>query len=392
MKQFTNVEEYLELIAGYRDLASGIRNPMVFSFSPIISLARYDTSVIDSMAQASLSSKALTERQGELAIKIILKYKKQLAQKGIDIAPIEEDPKFRVKPRTMDYRKSLYIKDDKILAKFPYSTQLIESIRAFKKDAQGDCEFQVDEKVWKFGMTEYNLNWTHSIAKLNGFEVDDEITQLIAQMTDVEKVPFKIELYVDGDTLNITNCPAGLREHIETTMGGFGFENLEKLADHAGELGYTIRDSLATALTKEYSTLFVKLAQTREAKFQNVYPDKFKQVIDYALTVGRKPIVVFEPDQSNKLFNMLMECYPGKHIQVLASAKGSMEIDPDADFVHTTKTLRSLEYIPFLVSTAGMIYGSDKQIMFQRAGKVVYLTPEVYRKEQSTDNIEQLDF
>jgi uncharacterized protein YgfB (UPF0149 family) len=395
MKQFTNVEEYLELIAGYRDVVSGLRNPMVFYFSPIISLARYDTSVLDSMATATISGKALTERQGELAIKIIVKYKKQLSQKLIDVTPIEENPVFRVKPRQMDYRKSLYIKDDKILAKFPYDTKLIESIRSFKKDSQGECEFNIADKVWKFGMTEYNLNWTHTIASANGFEIDAEINQLMEKMSDTEKTPYAIELYVDGDHLNITNCPEGLREYITDKLGGFGLANLEKLVDNSGELGYTIRPDLASALTTQYGKFFVKIAQVKEAKLQQVTQERFTDLMKYALNVKRGPVVIYEPSHSGALLNMLLAADLGVHIQMLhiKGKQHNIQIDPDAQIIYTVSTIKHMEYIPMLVSAGGMIYGSDKQIMFQHAGKVIYLTPDVYRgtAENPKPTVENLD-
>ena len=395
MKQFQTVEDYLELIAGYRDVVSGLRNPLVFFFSPIISLARYDTSVLDSMSQATIDSKALTERQGELAIKIIVKYKKQLSQKLIDVTPIEDNPIFRVKPRKMDYRKSLYIKDDAILAKFPYDTKLIESIRSFKKDAQGTCEFNTADKVWQFGMTEYNLNWTHTIAKNNGFEIDAEINQLMEKMSDTEKIAFAIELYVDGDQLNITNCPNGLREYINDTLGGFGLDNLEKLVDNSGELGYTIRPDLASALTTQYGKFFVKIAQIKEAKLQQVTQERFAEIIKYSLDVKRGPIVIYEANQSGDLLRMLLAAGLGVHIQMIdsKSKKYDIQIDPDAQIIYTIHTIRNMEYIPMLISAGGMIYGSDKQIMFQRAGKVIYLTPEVYRgtAESPKPTVENLD-
>lgn len=398
MKKFDTVEEYLELIAGYRDVTSGLRNPMVFFFSPIISLARYDNSVLDSMSQASIESKALTERQGELAIKIIVKYKKQLAQKLIDVTPIEESPKFRVTPRKMDYRKSLYIKDEKICAKFPYDTKLIESIRSFKKESQGSCEFHITDKVWHFGLTEYNVNWAYTIASTNGFEIDDEIKILAAKITDAEKIPYAIELHIADGKLDITNCPAGLREYIEEKLGGFELNNLEVLADRSGELGYTIRPDLELALSTQYSKQFTRIAQLKECKMQKVTQEKFESVVKYALAVERTPIVVYEPNQSGDLLKMLLAANLEKHIQIIDSKYGKKagqdaEIDPNADIIYTIHTLKSLEYIPMLISAGGMIYGSDKQIMFQRAGKVLYLTPEVYRGKSDSPKptVEELD-
>jgi len=70
-----------------------------------------------------------------------------------------------------------------------------------------------------------------------------------------------------------------------------------------------------------------------------------------------------------------------------------IEIDNNAQIVYTVNTIRTMNYIPLLISNAGMIYGSDKQIMFQNAGKVVYLTPDVYRGKSSNPQptVENLD-
>jgi hypothetical protein len=399
MKQFTTVEDYLELIAGYRDVVTGLRRPLVYFFSPIINLARYDTSVLDSMSQATIDSKALTERQGELAIKIIVKYKKQLAQKLIDVAPIENAPVFRVVPRKMDYRRLISIKNDKLTAKFPYDTRLIDSIRSFKRDSQGHCDFDIPSKEWQFAMTEYNLSWLHTLATGNQFEIDPEITQLVEKLTDCEKTPFAIELYVDGDKLNIRNCPAGLHEYITEKLGGFGLENLEKLADSAGELGYTIEADLAAALSAQYGKLFLRMAQLKEAKMQQVSQERFDEIIRYALTVNRGPVVIYEPNQSGSLRDLLLACQLETHIQMIDHKYGKkssqlIDIDSDAKIIYTVHALRNLEHIPLLISTAGMIYGSDKQIMFQRASKVLYLTPEVYRGKPGTNTptVENLEF
>lgn len=399
MKQFEYVEDYLELIAGYRDVVTGLRNPSTYFFSPIISLARYDTGVLDSMSMTTMDSRALTERQGELAIKIVSKYKKQLSQKLIDTTPVETNAKFRVTPRRMDYRRSLFIKNEKLIAKFPYDTKLIEQIRAFKKTAQGTCEFDVDSKEWVFGMTEYNLNWVNTLAVSNGFDVDVEVKILIEKLNDAEKTPYVIELVVDGTMLNITNCPHGLREYINQHLGGFELTNLEKLADHSGELGYTISDDLKLAMTQQYSNLFVKIAEMKEAKLQQITQEQFEEILQYAISVNRLPLVIYEPTQTGPLRDMLLASQQPVHTQIIDSKFGKkaaqdITIDADAQIVYSIHTIRNMAYIPMLISTGGMIYGSDKQIMFQNAGKVLYLTPEVYRGKPGTNTptVENLEF
>ena len=142
MIKFTHVEDYIEVIGGARDPVTGKsinHTAMWFSFSPIISLARYDVSVLESMCDAVLDNKALTTRQGELAVKIILKYNRQLAQKGVDVSPVE-NPQWRNQLRVLDYTRRVYIKDDKIVLVFPFKTELIDSLREFRKESQGSGE------------------------------------------------------------------------------------------------------------------------------------------------------------------------------------------------------------------------------------------------------------
>jgi hypothetical protein len=113
MKTFTYVEDYLEVINGDRDPATGKIYGLFDSTQPIVSLARYDVQVLASMSAATQSGRALTDRQAELAVKIIQKYRKQLEKLDIDIAPIES-PQFRLGVRTIDRRRLLYIQDDHI--------------------------------------------------------------------------------------------------------------------------------------------------------------------------------------------------------------------------------------------------------------------------------------
>ena len=82
MKTFDYVEDYLEVITGYRDLVTGkVTQSWSWTMNPIINLARYDVKVLESMTVSVAQSQPLTERQAELLCKIILKYERQLANK-----------------------------------------------------------------------------------------------------------------------------------------------------------------------------------------------------------------------------------------------------------------------------------------------------------------------
>ena len=118
MLKFTYVEDYIELLAGYDPGNALIFNSGKYSFS----LARYDVNIIQSMATASLwNNQAYTDKQGDLAVKLVLKYKRQFASQGIDITPVEENPVWRLPLRTIDRSQRILLDGEDLLAKFPYN-------------------------------------------------------------------------------------------------------------------------------------------------------------------------------------------------------------------------------------------------------------------------------
>jgi hypothetical protein len=59
------------------------------------------------------------------------------------------------------------------------------------------------------------------------------------------------------------------------------------------------------------------------------------------------------------------------------------DIPEDAKVIYATKIPRKpIERIPLLVSSAGMLFGGDRQIWIQNAEKVVYFTNDVYNKNK----------
>jgi hypothetical protein len=392
MKKFNTVEDYLEVISGYKDIVTGNKSSNWFmGFNPIISLARYDTDVLDSMSQAASNGQALTERQGTLACKIILKYQRQLAAKCVDVSPVE-NPVWRLPLRVMDYSRSMFIRDDRIKLRFPYESKMIERIRDFRKESQGVCEFNREEKLWNIALTEYNLSWIYTWAKHHEFEVDPAVQQLVDQILDVEKSNYAIELVCTESGLDITNCPASMREYINDKLGGFGLDNLSVLIDASSELGFTVNEDLSSALITEYGPRFVRLSSHRELRVSpesRTVDDDLASVLEYAERTNRLPVVIYEPDLSNRLLNRLLELYPHDQIQTWSNQK-TFELEPGKKFIHAIKPVRNMERIPMLISAAGMVFGGDKQIMIQSAAKIVYVAAEVYNKSSVTRKVPKI--
>jgi hypothetical protein len=393
MKTFPTVEEYIEVIAGYRDIVTGKPSTnWFFAFEPIISLARYDVDVLTSMCESSVAGKALTEKQGELACKIILKYQRQLANKSVDVSPVEK-PVWRHTLRKMDYSRKLSIANDKLILRFPYTTKLIEELRAFRKDSQGNCVFDKDNRCWIIGLTEYNLNWVHTWASVNQFEIEPDVNYLVAKIAELEATPYAIELQCNGEQLEIANAPDSLVAYVNEHLGGFGFDNLQRLVDASSDLGYTINEDLEQAVMQQWGARFLSLAKHKELRIDSnagVTDDDFASVLEYALEVGRTPVVIYEPDLSLNLFNRLKELYPDQTLDVGNGRNVLDRLTPEIKFIYTIKPIRVLESIPMLVSSAGMIFGGDKQIMMQRANKVVYTSADVYNKNNTGRKVVKL--
>ena len=379
MKTFNTVEDYLEVLAGMRDAATGkLSSAWFLGFDPIISLARYDVDVLTSMSEATASNKPLTEKQGTLLCKILLKYQRQFASKSIDVTPIE-NPVWRIPLRTMDYSHRVTIRNDKIILQFPYNSKLIESLREFRNSSQGTCAFDRESKVWKIALTEYNLNWVYTWAKANNFEIGQEVETINELILAQERTPHGIELVYNEDQLTITNCPSTLHDHIETKLGGFGHDNLLKLIDNSGVLGYSIEPALSDVVIKQWGPRYLTLSKHREVQIApntSTVDDDFASVLEYAIASDRLPVVVFEPDLSNRLLAQLTKLYPPEDIAVIVNKRP--DISESVKFIHITKPIRNLDRIPMLVTSAGMIFGGDKQIMTQRSEKIVYIASDIY--------------
>lgn len=383
MKKFDYVEDYILAITGYLDVVtSKLTSQFYFGINPIINLARYDVSVLESMSDAVMRNVALTEKQGDLACKIILKYQRQLAAKSIDVTPVEK-PVWKVPLRAMDYSRSLTLHDDKLHLKFPFQNQLIDSIREFQKSSQGEVKWNRELKIWEVALTEYNLSWIYTWVKPHNFEVSTEVENLMKLVTDCEATPYAIELTVDNGQLTITNAPESLTNYVEQHLGGWDLDNLLTLVNASSLLGFTVNTDLAQAICISYGHRFYNLAINREIKINPngiSLDDDLSSVLDYADQCQLWPVVVYEPDLSNRMLNRLQSKYADHELVVAGNQKNPV-VTAQTKYIHTYKPIRNMEAINLVITSAGMVFGGDKQLMIQRAKKIVYCAAEVYNKK-----------
>jgi hypothetical protein len=375
MISYPYVEDYLEVIAGKKALpgASKLSMSTMFGwhFSPIINLARYDNSFLDSVTDATLNGTALTDRQAELATKLILKYTRQLAGQGIAVENVSP-PKYRRALRIIDRTRSVVLEGGSINIRFPYDTKIIEQIKLAAKEGQGRTMFDRDSKAWKVALTEYNVNWVYAFAKANEFEIAPEIASFMDRIIECEKTNYKIELHETDTGFAISNASTSLIAYIEEHLGGFGQENLLKLVDCSQVCGFTVEDGLLGKLQDEVGAKNVLLAMHREYDLHNVLNENVvERIVDYANLTQRWPIVVFNPTPEDTLPEWEKYFAP-EEILVRKHGKREVNIESHTRLIYTHSSVRTLDKLPLLVSHVGMLIGTDKQIMKSKAEKIFY--------------------
>ncbi len=379
MRKFTYVEDYLEIINGDRDPVTNKYYGMFGKIEPIISLARYDVRVINSMATSVRGGQGLTDKQAELACKLVLKYQRQLASLGVDVSPVE-NPVYRMPLRDIDRRRLMWIEQDKIVLQFSFEPKVVDMVRDMSKVGKGSWNFSnKDKKQWHIALTEPNLISILAMAREYNFDIDAKSIQF--ENSILQTKPHTIELDIVDDQLTILNAPDSLLEFVRTKAGNITVDNLIKVIDFAEVCHFTVSPVVEDLFIKEYkSTRLFNLLRFNYIKYN---PDIEKEILDelfvYATVTDRLPIYVYEPDLSDQLKNKFVLGYFNEE-DILFAPRNNEPIDiTGKKVIYFTKYRSQWEQdIPLLVTSAGMMHGAEKTLLLQRAEKVVFFAAEVY--------------
>lgn len=341
---FQFVEDYIEFIAGNRDV-NGKKLTFFENVPCPISLARYDVAIIASLSsQTAEMNKSLTDKQSQLAIKLVDKYRRQLSNLSPPVVVPENLDKFRLGVRTVDRTKSAFIENNQFILKFPYDTKLIDMVKKQAKVGEGSMSFDSDRKIWKLGMTEHMLNWIMAICPGNDFLIDDSIISLYQKMLEVEKQKYDICLTVDEDNILITNASNSLLAFLEK-CGGLTYSNLLSLIDISSVLGYSVDKTLLDQLKNlDYgSNLEFVINRKTVCSKDTVSLD---DILNYARKVNRLPVYVYDTNLPKKNTDEIV--YLNRNVSPTISPK-------------------------LLVSFTSMMIGSKKQSWISNAEKIIIL-------------------
>ena len=379
MRKFPHVEDYLEIINGDKDPATNQYYGIFGRIDPVISLARYDVRVINSMATGVRGGQALTDRQAELACKLILKYRRQLAGLGIDVSPVES-PQYRMQLRSIDRRRLMWIEQDHMILQFSFEPKIVDLVRDLCKESKGSWRFENDnKKQWHIALTEPNFVTVLQLARENNFEIDAKTLEIEQKIQQVQ--PYRTELDMVDEKLSLVNAPDSLLQFVQEKAGDITTDNLIKIVDLANVCHFAISPTVEELFISRYkSTRLYNLLRHNHTRYN---PDIEKEVLDqlfvYAEVSNRFPIHVYEPDLSDRLRDKFVLSYFNEE-DVLFAPRNNEPIDTTGKKVVYFTKYRSHwpQDIPLLVTSAGMMHGAEKTLLLQRAEKVVFFAAEVY--------------
>jgi hypothetical protein len=192
------------------DLISRLACEGHYIFAHPLNIWKLDLSPINSLGQNPGIGKGYTEKQRKLVLHLCKKYQNQLETVFGDNATIALDnPEFRLPVCiSVPQEKSISIVDKEVLVKFPYSEEIVASIRKFRDSCIVKLvEWDADHKAWKFKLEENNVVWIMNNLMNSGFVIDpefsrwaDEIAELLEKIEDF--APMVVE---DNNTFSFKN-------------------------------------------------------------------------------------------------------------------------------------------------------------------------------------------
>tara|TARA_R110000796_G_scaffold45937_6_gene111107 strand:+ start:3539 stop:4669 length:1131 start_codon:yes stop_codon:yes gene_type:complete len=367
MITFSYVEEYVQFIAGTRDKDNNTSSTWLSQ--PAISLARYDKSVIRSFAEQIEKIIAFTDRQSQLAYKLVDKYRKQLYKLGVAMPDEVTMVPFKFSIRQVDRTRRLYLDNDRLVMQFPFNTELINLIKEFAKESTGSITYSGDNKNWTVALTEGCVNWAVAFGKAFEFEIPDDVDTLFNKILENEQTPYKIELCRKHGELTITNAADSLLEYIAEHIGDIVDDNLDKLLDMSAMLGYTISSDLLVN---------AKSADLLTGKNVQIIPGdgNISKIAEYARAYNKFPIISYTPNllgknDSDQLSSLFAQ---DEVVDLNTLRKNSDIITENTKLIHMgTKAAKAYTgAAPIVICYGNMSFGSVNSLLLQRASKVFY--------------------
>ena len=375
---FQFVEDYIEHIAGHQPRSG---SPL-FKVNPILRLARYDIQVLSGLSVQTLEGIAFSDRQAELAVKLLEKYRRQLYKLDIDVASHTTTPVYRMPLRTVERLRTVSIRDKLIIIKFPFSPVAIEDLEHYAKSSAGKIKYDKILREWQLAITEPNVQLAKQFADKFTCEESPEFAAYIQAVDQCENAGYNICLHKLGNALAISNAETSLLTYISQKIGAVDQSNLLALVDQAPILGYTVDCELFNEVIAdvEDNTIIRQLLRDKELRLATTTDSKLDEIFKYAALTNRWPVYVFDNMPLQGIRAQLNNYFDADQIVNIIDKTSDFPVLPaNTKCVYLTQWRSQWETgIPLLISTTSMMWGGMKRHLVQCAGKVVYYSDQVY--------------
>lgn len=363
MTTFPFVEDYIECIAGVKTSHLHLLP---------VALARYDRSPILSFVSQIGNNIGFTDKQSQLALRLITTYKRQLANNGIDASPVLANPQFKIPIRVIDRSMSAILTDTSIELKFPFNAKHVDLIREFAETSEGAVKFDHDARVWRFALTESCVNFAVALGKSAGFFIQPTLDQMSLEICAEEASEYDIILQRDtNDQLTIANASPPLLGYIDNN-GGLVDSNLLWLVDMSEKLGYHVSKEISAEI--QYPSFALSHSICLEKH-------QLKKLVAYAHLYNKFPIVshVHSMPAPNEEINAFFD--PSEIVNVVRGTP-SAPVTSNTKVIHIYGTTYKLlpQRIPLLLCYTNMMYGGYKSLLLQSADKVCYYCDYYFKK------------
>ena len=266
------IEDYLEFLYGSMDKDGvGAQSTPFYSNVCPLKLATYDRSPVTSMgsfcfkARVNKLDSCLTDRQLDLAKKIIFKYQRQLLNIDIQLPLTIDELTARHQVRIIDRSRTLAFnaEDKKLILKFPYDPKKISILHEYTANSAGRSEWNNINKQWELDYTEGNLATVLDMFKHDDLKVDDAIEPVIFDMLNASKKD--LPTFAMSDTkMELINCHPSVSEYLSTKQyNESDIDNLPLWASVAITLGLEIDASVITKLANDYGSDIAHIISNR---------------------------------------------------------------------------------------------------------------------------------
>ena len=217
--------------------------------------ARYDFAPINSLAKQIGKNIGLTDRQQEMAIKLVTKYRKQWKKIGYDVSNIDlETPLENPLRVDVDREHLISATQDKITLKFPYKPNLIGLMSQHQGRACGTVTWNKPALLWELAITADNVTWASRFADHHGFERHSTFTELEQEIRDAFDYK-SICLDIVNDELVIKNAPPTMLKWIENNVGDISFDNFIRLVGLSDILIFSLSQKVVKYTYDNYSDI-----------------------------------------------------------------------------------------------------------------------------------------